>query len=164
MGKLHRKMISGLTRIAPALLPAQRQYYNETQNDRWIAEYVFPGREGGYFVEVGAANGKEASSCYVLEMELGWTGICVEPNDYFYPQLLSNRPGSICEQICLSNKPGTVVYIEGSEETVSPYLSGIKSNLATVKYQGQDVIERGKEVKKAATTLEALRRSTMRLV
>ncbi|MBE9255829.1 FkbM family methyltransferase [Dolichospermum sp. LEGE 00246] len=156
MGYLRRKMIEGLTRFVPTILPAQRQYYNETNNDRWIAEYVFPNKQDGYFLEVGAANGREVSSCYVLEKEFGWKGICVEPSDYFFEQLVRNRPNSICEQVCLSNQVGTVTFIEGSDETVSPYLSGIKSNLETVKYQGKEVVAKGKEVKKEAVTLEVL--------
>lgn len=156
MGYLHRKMIDGLTRFAPALLPPRRQYYNETNNDRWIVEYVFPGKKEGYFLEVGAANGKAASSCYVLEQEFGWTGICVEPNDYFFEQLVVNRPNSICEKVCLSNRSGSLTFIEGSEDTVSPYLSGVKSNLEQVKYQGKEVVQKGRAVEKEATTLEAL--------
>ncbi|MDZ7957762.1 MAG: FkbM family methyltransferase [Aulosira sp. DedQUE10] len=149
-------MIDGITRFFPGFLPANRQYYNETNNDRWIAEYIFPNKRNGYFLEVGAANGKEVSSCYVLEKEFGWTGICVEPNDYFFKQLVHNRPNSICEQVCLSNQTGTVTYIEGSDDTVSPYLSGIKSNLETVKYQGAEVVQKGKAVDKEAITLETL--------
>ncbi|AFZ15632.1 hypothetical protein Cri9333_4869 (plasmid) [Crinalium epipsammum PCC 9333] len=156
MGYLYRKIIDGLTRFAPAILPAKRQYYNETNNDRWIAEYIFPSKRGGYFLEVGAANGKEASSCYVLEKEFEWTGICVEPNDGFFEQLIVNRPHSICEPVCLSNKPGKVIFIEGSDDTVSPYLSGIKSNLEQVKYQGKEVVQKGRAVEKSAITLEAL--------
>lgn len=156
MGYWHRKMIDGLTRFAPTILPAQRQYYNETNNDRWIAEYIFPGKRDGYFLEAGAANGKAASSCYILEKEFGWTGICVEPNDYFFEQLVSNRPNSFCEQVCLSNKAGAVTYIEGSDDTVSPYLSGIKSNLETVKYQGKEVVQKGSAVEKKAVTLAEL--------
>lgn len=156
MNVINRQFIRGLTRFAPALIPPQRQYYNETYNDRWIVEYIFPGKRGGYFLEVGAANGKEASSCYVLEKEFEWTGICVEPNDGFFKQLVINRPNSICEPVCLSNKPGTVVFIEGSDDTVSPYLSGIKSNLEQVKYQGHVVVQKGKEVEKQAVTLEML--------
>ncbi|MDM3855660.1 MAG: FkbM family methyltransferase [Aphanizomenon gracile PMC649.10] len=121
-----------------------------------MAEYVFPNKQDGYFLEVGAANGREVSSCYVLEKEFGWKGICVEPSDYFFEQLVRNRPNSICEQVCLSNQVGTVTFIEGSDETVSPYLSGIKSNLETVKYQGKEVVAKGKEVKKEAVTLEVL--------
>lgn len=156
MRTLQQKMIDGLTRFTPALLPPQRQYYNETNNDRWIAEYVFPGKRNGYFLEIGAANGKAASSCYVLEQEFGWTGICVEPNDYFFEQLVDNRPNSTCEKVCLSNRVGNVIFIEGSEDTVSPYLSGIKSNLEQVKHQGKEVVQKGRAVEKEATTLEAL--------
>jgi FkbM family methyltransferase len=156
MEYLRRKIVDVLTRFLPALVPAQRQYYNETNNDRWIAEYIFPGKRDGYFLEAGAANGKECSSCYVLEQEFGWTGICVEPSDYFFDRLVSNRPNSICEQICLSNRAGNVTYIEGGDETVSPYLSGIKSNLETVKYQGREVVEKGRAVEKAAITLATL--------
>ena len=51
------------------------EYKNtETNNDRWIVEHVFPDEYGKYFVEVGAANGINASSCYVLEKHLQWTG------------------------------------------------------------------------------------------
>ena len=156
MGHLRRKIIDGVTRFVPALLPASRQYYNETNNDRWIVEYIFPGKRNGYFLEAGAANGKEASSCYILERELGWTGICVEPSDYFFDTLVINRPQSICERVCLSDRAGTVTYIEGSDDTVSPYLSGIKFNLETVKYQGKEVVQKGKAVEKPAVTLVEL--------
>jgi hypothetical protein len=156
MGHLRRRIIDGVTRFLPALLPASRQYYNATNNDRWIVEYIFPGKRNGYFLEAGAANGKEASSCYILEQELGWTGICVEPSDYFFDTLVINRPQSICERVCLSDRAGTVTYIEGSDETVSPYLSGIKSNLETVKYQGNEVVQKGSAVEKPAVTLGAL--------
>jgi Methyltransferase FkbM domain len=156
MGYLRRRIIDGVTRFVPALLPASRQYYNETNNDRWIVEYIFPGKRNGYFLEAGAANGKEASSCYILERELGWTGICVEPSDYFFDTLVINRPQSICERVCLSDRAGTVTYIEGSDDTVSPYLSGIKSNLETVKYQGTEVVQKGRAVEKPAVTLGEL--------
>jgi FkbM family methyltransferase len=156
MKVLNRKMIAGLARFAPALIPPQRQYYNETNNDRWIVEYIFPGKRCGYFLEIGASDGKEASSCYVLEKEFEWTGICVEPSDYFFDQLVVNRANSICEQVCVSNKPGTVIFIEGSDYTVSPYLSGIKSNLEEVKRQGKEVVQKGRAVEKEAITLEAL--------
>uniref|UniRef100_B8HPX0 Methyltransferase FkbM domain-containing protein n=1 Tax=Cyanothece sp. (strain PCC 7425 / ATCC 29141) TaxID=395961 RepID=B8HPX0_CYAP4 len=156
MKYFQRVLINGLTRISPQLIPPKRHYYNETNNDRWIIEYTFPGKEKGYFIEAGAANGKDASSCYLLEKEFGWTGICIEPNNYFFDQLVHNRPNSICENICLSNSTRTVTYIEGSENTVSPYLGGIKSNLEQVKYMGKEVVQKGKAVEKPATTLEAL--------
>lgn len=156
MGYLRRRAIDGLTRFVPSLMPPKHKYYNETKNDRWIIEYVFPNCREGYFLEVGAANGKASSSCYLLEQELGWTGICVEPNDYFFKQLVLNRPNSICEHVCLSNCCEKVIFIEGSEDTVNPYLSGIKKNLEAVKYQGKAVVQQGRAVEKDAVTLEVL--------
>jgi hypothetical protein len=125
------------------------QYYNECKNDRWIVECVFPGKQNGYFLEAGAANGIWGSSCYVLEKELNWTGICVEPNENFYQQLVTNRPNSICEQICLHYQTGEVTYIEGGDDSISPYLGGIKVSLermASNPQAGQSVIDRTKEV------------------
>ncbi|PSB01600.1 FkbM family methyltransferase [Merismopedia glauca] len=131
-------------------------FYNETLNDKWIVECIFPGKRDGYFLEVGAANGKEASSCYVLESRLGWTGICVEPNGDFFQQLVKNRPSSICENVCLSDQNEQVIFIEGNGDPASPYLSGIKSNLEQFKPHSEDVIAQGRAVMKQAITLEAL--------
>jgi FkbM family methyltransferase len=130
--------------------------HSETRNDLWITECIYPGKRDGYFVEAGAAGGKFASSCYVLEARLGWTGICVEPNNNFFQELVENRPHSICEKICLSNQIGQVVFIEGFNELANPYLSGIKSNLEQYKHHSESILHHGREIIKESTTLEAL--------
>jgi FkbM family methyltransferase len=57
------------------------RYFNtHTWNDRWIIEEVFPGERNGFFVDVGAFHPVNSSSTYLLERELGWTGILIEPN------------------------------------------------------------------------------------
>lgn len=157
---VHTNLIASNRKVRNLLMsiikPELYEYHNETRNDRWIIEHVFPGKRNGYFIEAGAAGGIDGSCCYVLEKELGWTGICVEPNSTFFEQLIINRPNSICENVCLARQSGQVKYIEGSSETVSPYLGGIKSNLETIKYEGQKVIQRGKEVEKHSMTLESI--------
>lgn len=130
-------------------------YYNETLNDQWIVEHVFPGKRSGYFVEAGAANGKAASSCYLLETTLEWTGICIEPNDYFFKDLVQNRPNSQCENVCLSDTPGTVRFVQG-EAGYELYLSGIKNNLEQFKDGSNDFLKQGTEVTKQAVTLASL--------
>jgi hypothetical protein len=143
-------------RIADKLWPPLFDYQNETLNDRWIIESIFLGKRNGYFIEAGAATGIGASCTYLLEKEFGWTGLCVEPNTQFFAQLVVNRPNSHCENVCLARQAGTVSYIEGSDDTVSPYLGGIKSNLKAFKYGGEQVIERGIEIYKPAMTLASL--------
>lgn len=130
--------------------------YNETNNDRWIAECVFPGKRRGYFLEAGAAGGKFGSSCYLLETRLDWTGICVEPLDTFFQQLVKNRPRSIHENVCLAERSGKVVFIEGYQNPTHPYLSGIKSNLEQFKQYTEEIIQQGREMIKEAISLEEL--------
>lgn len=130
-------------------------YFNETGNDQWIIEHVFPDRHNGYFVEVGAANGKSASSCYLLETTLDWTGICIEPNDYFFKELIKNRPNSVCENVCVSDQPGVVQFIQ-SDGLNDSYYSGIKENLIQYKFGSEEILQKGVEITKPAVTLESL--------
>lgn len=131
------------------------EYHNETRNDQWIIEHVFPGKRNGYFVEVGAANGKAASSCYLLETLYDWTGICVEPNDHFFQTLIQNRPRSLCENVCVSDVPGTVQFMQSADIHQS-YCSGIRENLEQFKYGSDEILRMGIEVTKPAVTLESL--------
>lgn len=131
------------------------EYFNETLNDQWIIEQVFPGKRSGYFVEVGAANGKAASSCYLLETLFDWRGICIEPNDYFFKDLFENRPNSICENVCVSDRPGRVNFIQSADLHRS-YLSGIKENLQQFKSGSDAILRQGSELTKVAVTLESL--------
>jgi|WetSurMetagenome_2_1015567.scaffolds.fasta_scaffold103356_2 hypothetical protein len=153
-----RKLCLSLRRCRKRLMDIVRpplfEYRNETLNDRWIVEHVFPGKKNGFFLEAGAAGGIDASCTYVLEKEFGWTGICVEPNTEFFSQLLVNRPNSLCEKVCLAKKNGKVWYIEGGADTVNPYLGGIKANLETFKAGGHDVIRCGKAIEQDCMTLE----------
>lgn len=155
---IHKKWIELATRYAPRLVPPKYDYLNETANDRWIAEYVFPGMKNGFFVEAGAAGGRLASSCYVLETELGWRGICVEPGETFFAELLLTRPNSICEKVCLAGKPGTVEFVEGQGDGEQLYLSGIRENLLLYKHNGEKVVHSGRLVERQALPLASLLR------
>lgn len=48
-------------------------------------------KEGGYFVEFGATNGVDLSNTYMLEKEMGWTGILAEPALVWHDALPKNR-------------------------------------------------------------------------
>lgn len=54
-----------------------------------LAELGF--KRGGYFVEFGGTNGVDLSNTYLLEKELGWTGIVVEPAHVWHDDLVANR-------------------------------------------------------------------------
>ncbi|HIK18657.1 MAG TPA: FkbM family methyltransferase [Leptolyngbyaceae cyanobacterium M33_DOE_097] len=147
----HRQLIE----VHPETIAPKFEYNNETLNDRWIVEYIFPNRRNGYFVEAGAANGRAASSCYILETELDWTGICIEPNESFFQKLIENRPHSICENVCLADQPGKVTFIQG-DGLHSSYLSGIKTNLEQFKSGSAEILQEGAVLEKEAVTLVSL--------
>lgn len=48
-------------------------------------------KRDGYFVEFGATNGVDLSNTYMLEKELGWTGILAEPAHVWHDDLVKNR-------------------------------------------------------------------------
>ena len=54
-----------------------------------LAELGF--KKDGYFVEFGATNGKDLSNTYMLEKEMGWTGILAEPARTWHQDLQKNR-------------------------------------------------------------------------
>jgi len=137
----------------------QRIYTSECANDLWVREVVFPGKRNGYFVEAGAGDGIAFSSCYLLERQLGWTGICVEPHDWFFAKLQQNRPNSIHANVCLARTNGVAEYVMAPIGIdTSPYLSGVREALVRYKYRGAEVAASGVTVAKEASTLVDLLR------
>ena len=85
-------------------------------------------KKNGYFVDIGAYDGKEISNTYLLEHAYNWKGFCFEPLPNEFELCKKNRPNSIC-----INK---VVFSESGKEfdfAVFEGLSGIKEYISTYK-------------------------------
>ena len=54
------------------------EYYGQLKQDLECLEY-FKNKKDGFFVDIGAGNGKDLSNTYLLEKNYNWKGICVEP-------------------------------------------------------------------------------------
>lgn len=68
----------------------QEKSHSQINQDMFVlAELNF--KKDGYFVEFGATNGKDLSNTYMLEKELGWTGIVAEPAMVWRDDLIKNR-------------------------------------------------------------------------
>jgi FkbM family methyltransferase len=62
-------------------------------------------KRGGYFVEFGAASGKELSNTWLLEKQFGWTGILAEPAKCWHERLAANR-ACVVEHRCVWKSTG----------------------------------------------------------
>lgn len=78
-----------------------------------LAELNF--KRGGFFVEFGAASGKELSNTWLLEKNYGWSGILAEPARCWHIPLAANRSCAI-EHDCVWKTSGeTLEFLETKE-------------------------------------------------
>lgn len=96
--------------MAPA--PSGRTYSYQGQDLFVVA--MLGGMRNGFFLDSGASDGLSGSNTRLLEEEYGWTGICVEPNDDLFRQLVANRR-CICLNCCLYDHEGTVDFLEAGQ-------------------------------------------------
>lgn len=111
-------------------------YRSQLGQDKWIIEQVFPGKRGGFFVDIGAADGITLSNTYVLEREFGWQGICAEPGAD-YERLVRNR-ACITDDACVTDKTGEKVSFLLAD---NPQFSGIVCHMDCHSPNGR-VVER----------------------
>lgn len=80
------------------------KYYSQYGQD-CIALYYSKQKKKGFFVDIGANDGICISNSKVFE-ELGWEGICVEPDPDVFARLSQNRVKSDNYQLGISDKSG----------------------------------------------------------
>jgi len=104
-------------------------YKAKEGQDRWVVKKLNKKRNG-YFVDVGASGGVVNSNSYALEKDLGWEGICVEPNPLLRAfQSLKDSRDCICEKLCIYNKKGEVDFLARGRKIES---SGIYGDCSSV--------------------------------
>ena len=86
----------------------RRTYSSQYGQDKFVAEHVFPGKEEGVFVDVGANDGVTLSNSYFFESKRRWIGLCVEPLPDVFRKLQEARPKSFCENVCIANTEGVL--------------------------------------------------------
>ncbi|TVM15205.1 FkbM family methyltransferase [Oceanidesulfovibrio indonesiensis] len=82
---------------------SKQLYKSQKRQDRWVLEEVLPGKIGGFFLDLAAADGVTHSNTYVLEKQFRWSGICIEPNPDFFKALKAER-NCICNNSVVSDK------------------------------------------------------------
>ncbi len=84
---------------APVYTPEALQLYalygpdrNSQFEEEWIIRDFFKDKRNGFFVDVGANDYKRYSNTYYLEVNLGWSGIAIEPQREFEQGYTAHRP------------------------------------------------------------------------
>ena len=81
-------------------------FYGEARQDEFIYKtFFFKKEEPGIFVDVGSHNGVTHSNSFFFEKELGWNGICIEPNPFLFKELQATRKCK-CINVACSNSKG----------------------------------------------------------
>jgi FkbM family methyltransferase len=76
-------------------------YYSQFEQDKIVNNY-FNNKTDGFFVDIGAADGIHLSNSKFFE-EIGWKGICIEPNPKAFEELIKVRTNK-CVKKAVSNK------------------------------------------------------------
>lgn len=96
------------------------KYYSQIRQDEFLNKVVFNNKKNGYFIDIGAHDGKTLSNSLFFELNNNWNGICVEPNPNVFNKLNLFRK-SINLNVCIgeSNKTVKFTQIEGYSEMLS---------------------------------------------
>jgi FkbM family methyltransferase len=86
------------------------EYVAEALQDRFLDEFVFHGKRGGVFVDVGAYDGVTGSNTVLLEKYRGWTGLCIEPDAERFGELVNARSVA-CMQTCIAAQDGKAEFL-----------------------------------------------------
>lgn len=81
-----------------------------------LVRVITKNKRSGFFVEFGTMDGKFASNTYMLEKELGWTGILAEPGKKFHDALSRHRRCSIDHRAVTGRTGDTLKFQEMSTD------------------------------------------------
>jgi len=100
-------------------------------NQDMFAYLYFKGKRNGFYVDIGANDGKTGSNTLLFE-ELGWDGVCIEPLPEVYNTLIQNRKCK-CYNVAISDKnEDEVEFIRASGAEM---LSGLSSEMSEAHKQ-----------------------------
>jgi FkbM family methyltransferase len=89
-------------------------YPRRSSNGQDLYVYYMLG-DNGYFVDIGAHDGKDESNTYALE-KAGWKGLCVEPSPVHQEALLEHRSCIIDNSLVYGEKTKKRYFIHNYDE------------------------------------------------
>lgn len=99
------------------------QFHSQCGQDKYLFETFFKDKQDGTYLDIGAHDGITISNSLFFS-NIGWKGICVEPNKDVFQKLIVNRPNSICLNVCVGkNEMVNYRKITGYAEMLSGIVS-----------------------------------------
>jgi FkbM family methyltransferase len=86
-------------------------YFSQDGQDKFIHEKFFVNKRDGIFLDIGANDGITFSNTYFFEKQMGWKGICVEPNPDIFKELVKVRDAT-CLNAAISNQIGSATFLK----------------------------------------------------
>ena len=84
-------------------------FYSQDKQDEFLEFNIFKGYKNGFFVDVGAHDGKTINNTLYFEENNNWTGINIEPIKDVYLNLVKNREK--CLNInCAIDEKGSITF------------------------------------------------------
>lgn len=108
-------------------------FYSQHNQDNFLETNVFKGYKNGFFVDVGAHNGKALNNTLYFEETNNWRGINIEPIKKVFDVLVENRPNNINLNLAVCNNDGETEFFCNSGYT--EMLSGIKETFDPRHFQ-----------------------------
>ena len=120
--------------------------------DLWVIRDVFNYKRNGFFVDLAATDGIDMNNTILLEKELGWSGICIEPNPKYYQELIKNRNCMTLELVIDQDNDTEIMFRHDNNE-----LGGIVSEDTDNSYRIRGgEIDETKLLKLKTKTLESV--------
>jgi FkbM family methyltransferase len=101
------------------------KYFGRHNQDKIILD-ILANKRDGIFIDIGATDGITSNNTYKMELDMGWFGVCIEPNTDFFVQLRKNRKCS-CLNACVGAKAQTGI-VKFKEDMGNGELSKISSS------------------------------------
>lgn len=80
----------------------RKKTVSQLGQDFWVFGEAFNEMHGGYFIEIGAADGITFSNTFLLETRYGWHGLCIEANPLLFAELHRVRRAT-CLNVCVDS-------------------------------------------------------------
>jgi len=94
----------------PDSCDTKANWHSQSGQDRVVAEGIFQGKRGGFFIDLAANHPFKKSNSRALERDYGWSGLCIDGNEQFLMLLLKHRMCKVVGAIVASESDADVQY------------------------------------------------------